>query len=451
MKQKETIIVGGGITGLATAYIAAKNDKHVVVVEAGKNIGGLLSTYDVGGNQLELFYHHFFTHDAELHWLIKELGIEDKLFYKKTSMGVFKNGKIFNFNTPFDLLKFKPIHFFDKIRFGITTLFLGKIASWRKYEHVSSFAWLNKWAGKSTAKSLWNPLLNIKFGPFSSHVPLTWMIGRMRQRMNSRKSGDERLGYVQGSLQVVLQALLQKLDEYNVEIYTEHPVKSISVLHNNISCIHTSQRDFSGDSYVFTIPSPFLAQLFRPILPDYADFLAQVSYFGAICVVLELDQPLSDVYWLNIADDGYPFGGVIEHTNFIPAAEYDNRHIVYLSRYFALSEQIATMETDEIAEMMIDFLPRINPTFSEDWILKKSVFRTKTAATVCDLGFSQKVPDCKMPLDNSFIINMSHIYPDERSTNNSIRIAAEGCKVMGMNADFVPKNNSLSGQIGFSL
>ncbi|UTA68387.1 hypothetical protein [Emticicia sp. 21SJ11W-3] len=34
-------------------------------------------------------------------------------------------------------------------------------------------------------------------------------------------------------------------------------------------------------------------------------------------------------------------------------------------------------------------------------------------------------------------------------TNNSIRVAAEACKVMGINADFVPYGASLSGQIGF--
>jgi hypothetical protein len=44
---------------------------------------------------------------------------------------------------------------------------------------------------------------------------------------------------------------------------------------------------------------------------------------------------------------------------------------------------------------------------------------------------------------------MVHIYPDERSTNNSIRVAAEACKAMGINTDFVPHGASLSGQIGF--
>ena len=152
---------------------------------------------------------------------------------------------------------------------------------------------------------------------------------------------------------------------------------------------------------------------------------------------------------MNVADEGYPFGGVIEHTNFIPKEEYIGSHIVYLSRYFAMSESLATMTEDEIKAVMIPPLKKINPEFSEDWIKNVFVFKTNTAATVCDLNFSEKVTNCKTATENLYLANMVHIYPDERSTNNSIRVAAEACKAMGINSDFVPYGASLSGQIGF--
>ena len=64
-----------------------------------------------------------------------------------------------------------------------------------------------------------------------------------------------------------------------------------------------------------------------------------IEYFGAVCTILELKESLSDIYWMNVADDGFPFGGVIEHTNMIPKEAYNGSHIVYLSRYFAMSEE----------------------------------------------------------------------------------------------------------------
>jgi protoporphyrinogen oxidase len=445
----EITIIGGGITGLAAAYIAAKSGKKVRVLEANASFGGLLSTFEIGGNRLEHYYHHFFTHDAEINWLIKDLGISEKLRYRKTRMGVYRKGAIYDFNTPVDLLKFKPISFFDKVKFGFSSLFLGKIANWEKFEGISALQWFYKYAGKSSTDSLWKPLLDIKFGPYANKVPLAWMVGRLRQRMNSRKNGDERLGYIDGSLQVLLNALLSKLKELNVELINNAKVTKVHIENNGISGIETTQGEYKGGEFLFTIPSNYLSKLLENQSPSLSKSLANIEYFGAVCTILELKKPLSNIYWLNIADENFPFGGVIEHTNFIDSTEYSGSHIVYLSRYFAHSEPIASMGEEEIKQLMIQPLNRIYPHFTESDIKKVYIFKTQTAATVCDLHFSKKVPNCKTEIKNLFICSMPHIYPDERSTNNSIRIAAEACRVMGIDASFVPANASLSGKLGF--
>jgi hypothetical protein len=46
-----------------------------------------------------------------------------------------------------------------------------------------------------------------------------------------------------------------------------------------------------------------------------------------------------------------------------------------------------------------------------------------------------------------FLAAMPHVYPDERSCNNSVRVAAEACRVMGLAIPAVPRCASLSGQI----
>jgi protoporphyrinogen oxidase len=446
--MKDLIIIGGGITGLAAAYIAAKAGKKVTLVEASEQFGGLLNTFELGNNRLEYYYHHFFTHDAELNWLVGELGLEEKLFFKKTSMGVFRNGKIYNFNGPLDLLRFAPLSFFDKIRFGLSSLYLGKIARWQQYENISCADWLTRWAGKGTTAALWMPLLNIKFGPYAKEVPLSWMVGRMRQRMNSRKNGDERLGYLQGSLQILLDALLEKLRGFGVELINAAPVEKINSSEGRVESISTAKGEIVGKQFLFTIPGIYLAQLLREKSPKTAAALNEIKYFGAICVVLELDRALSPIYWLNIADEGFPFGGVIEHSNFIPKENYNGSHIAYLSRYFAEEEEIAQMSETAIKELMLPYLPKIYPDFSEAWIKNIKVFKTMTAAPVCDFNFSKKILPYLpgLELDNLYICNMSHVYPDERSANNSIRIAAEACNAMGIDSHFVPKGSSMAGK-----
>lgn len=448
MSEKLTI-VGGGITGLATAYIAAKAGRQVTVVEAGKSFGGLLNTFEIGGNRLEFYYHHFFTHDAELRWLLRQLDLEDRLQFHDATMGVYRNGTVYPFNSPKDLLKFRPLNLVDKTRFALSSLYLGKVARWQTAEGVAAADWLRKYAGRGTTEALWQPLLDIKFGPHAHKVPLAWMIGRLRQRMNSRQKGDEKLGYLKGSLQVLLDRLLERLAEMDVELLAEAPVTALQIENGNLKAIETPAGRQQGGQFIFTMPTVYLAPLLRQQAPDLASQLDKIQYFGAVCTILEMNRPLGDTYWLNVADKGFPFGGVIEHTRFIPPSAYNNRHIAYLSRYFDWSEPIAEMGQKEIIAHMLEPLPRIYPGFNNSWLENVHVFRTRTAATVCDLNFSAKVPAARTEVENLYLASMPHIYPDERSTNNSIRVAAEVCKLAGAGGQQVPFGRSLSGQTGF--
>jgi protoporphyrinogen oxidase len=444
------VVVGGGITGLAAAYLAARAGVRVTVLEASDSVGGLLSTFEVGGNRLESFYHHAFTHDVELLWLLRELGIEDQMQFCRGTMGVYRAGRTYPFNAPADLLRFKPMGLGDKARFALTSLYLARMADWRSYEAVPALDWFHRHAGRRATESLWEPLLRVKFGPYAAKTPLAWMIGRLRQRVNSRQGSQEKLGYLRGSLHVLLEALLRALKQKDVRVQTGARVRAVTVQQGELKALQTDAGRFEADAFLFTIPTLYLAELMQPVSEPYAAQLRQVEYFGAVCTILELSQPLSSTYWLNIADPGLPFGGIIEHTNLIPAREYQGRTLVYLSRYFATSDALAQMTPGAIQGVMLEGLKKIYPHLPEANILKVHVYSSRTAAVVCDLNFSRKVPACRAPFKRMYLAAMPHIYPDERSCNNSVRIAAEACRVMDIKTSDVPRCASLSGQINMS-
>lgn len=447
MPDTDLLVIGGGVTGLTAAYLAACGGRRVTVLEGAAEAGGLLGTFPIGGSRLEHYYHHFFSHDVELRWLCTELGLANRLRYLPATMGVFRNGQIFPFNGPRDLLYFSPISLSARTRFAASSLFLGKFAEWRRWEDVPALDWFNRYAGRAATEAIWRPMLEIKFGVYAREVPVAWMVGRLRQRMNSRERGDESLGYLDGSLQTLLDGLLGALGRLGVKLITRAKVESISVRNQRVTSVRTGAGEFSAGQIVATIPTTHLAPLLAPHVPDYAAKLAAIRYFGAVCTLLEMNRPLSDIYWLNVADPGFPFGGVIEHTNFIPPIHYQGRHIAYLSRYFEADHALAALPIDKIGEQMIAPLSRIYPQFRREQIEQIHVFRTLTAATVCDRNFSMKVPAARTPLANFFIASMAHVYPDERSCNNSIRVAAEVCRVMRLETPLVPRGASLSGQI----
>ena len=120
-----------------------------------------------------------------------------------------------------------------------------------------------------------------------------------------------------------------------------------------------------------------------------------------------------------------------------------------MSRYFSAEENIASMSNEEIKAFMLAPLSKIYPQMKSSWIKKVHIFKSNHAAVVCDLNFSKKVPSCKTAVENLYLANMAHVYPDERSVNNAIRIAVEACKVMDLGVENIPYNTSLSGKIGF--
>ncbi len=72
----DCIVVGGGFTGLAAAaeLVRARQDSVAVVGARNSALGGLASEFDVGGHELEKFYHHWFTSDIHIMNIADQIG-----------------------------------------------------------------------------------------------------------------------------------------------------------------------------------------------------------------------------------------------------------------------------------------------------------------------------------------------------------------------------------------
>jgi protoporphyrinogen oxidase len=445
------VVVGAGATGLALAYVLRRAGHGVTLVEASDRPGGLLATFDIGdGHRLEHFYHHFFTHDAEINWLLAELGLADRVAFRPTTMGVYRGGRAYPFDGIRDLLRFRAIGLPARLRFGFSSAMLAYLPGYADAEERSALAWFERWAGRSATDAIWRPMLACKFGDAAARVPLAWMAGRLRQRVRSRKGGGEQLGYLRGSLQVLVDRLMERLHEMGTTVHLGSPVRGLLTDGGKVIGIETAAGPLTADAVVATVPTPVLAKLVAPLDADYAGRLGRIEYFGAVCTVLALRERLSPVYWLNVADPGYDFGGVIEQTNFVPPQEYGGRHLVYLSRYLPADHPLWSMPDDQFLARQLDQLGWL---FGRDVgaILERSwVFRGRYAAPRTEIGFHRLIPSVRSPLPGLFTATMPHVYPDERSVNNSIRVAAEAARALGLAeaADAVPRGLSLAAKYG---
>ena len=112
---KRVAVLGGGIGGLASAHFLLQAGFTPVVLEASDRLGGLGTWFEHRDVHLDRYYHVILDSDAELCGLVKELGIDDRLVWRETGMGFRLGGKLYGFNSPLDLLRFRALSFLSLI------------------------------------------------------------------------------------------------------------------------------------------------------------------------------------------------------------------------------------------------------------------------------------------------------------------------------------------------
>lgn len=417
-------IIGGGFAGLTAALRLAKAGHQVTVWEKGR-FGGQAATFPVADTKLEIFYHHLFQSDTSIAKLAEELGVGDALMWLPSNVGYFAEGKIFPLNGAVDLLKLGCIPFHDRVRLGLVTAYLQRVKSWQKFEKVTAHAWLERALGKRAYDKTLGAQLRAKFGSYYDQVAMVWFWGKIWLRTTSRRSplDQEKLGYFRGSFQTIVDALVGGCEKAGVDL-RRAGITTIAQNADDRWSVSTEggAEDEKFDAIVATVPSNIFQRMV-PSLPDeYQKKLSALQYEAAVVAILELDRPLTDIYWLNIADDDLPFTAIIEHTNFIDSAVYGGRRFVYLSKYMEPDHPYFTMEPEAIVETYLPYLKRVNPRFDEAWVKNSWVFRERAAQPIIPLNYSSMIPDHRTPLKNLYLANTTQIYPEDRGTNYSVRL-----------------------------
>ena len=416
-------VVGAGLTGLVAAHRLASAGWKVTVFERYPEAGGLVASFAVGGERLECFYHHLFTTDADIVALAAEFGLAGEIEWLPSRMGIYSQGRLWDFGTPVSLLRFGPLSLLDKVRFGASTLLLNRTADYRKFETVTAREWILAHAGGKAFDAVWGPLLHQKFAERADEVAMVWLWGKVYLRGRSRSTSGmgERLGYMKGSFARLVDALVARLREAGVRLELANPVRRVWRSEDGLEVqARTGVERF--DAVLFTAAPGELVKVAGAQLPDaYRARLDGLASTAALCVVLELSRSLSPYYWLNIADPAFPFGGLIEHTNYIPRERYGGRHVVYISKYLFTDSPLWSARDDDVWAAYRPFLQRVNPGFDDSWVLARHHFKAAYAQPVIPCNYPSVIPQFETPLPGLFHACMAQIYPEDRGQNYAVR------------------------------
>ncbi|SER48517.1 NAD(P)/FAD-dependent oxidoreductase [Lentzea albida] len=414
---QRVVVVGGGICGLATAHRLAREGLAVTLLEAGDQLGGLGTFFTSQGRSVERFYHCVMPTDAALLALLDEVGLRESVAWKPTTMGMVVEGEHRSFNSALDLLRFRPLSFADRIRFGVVSLLLRRLGKGKDLDDLRTEDWLRGLYGDRIWELLLAPLFGAKFGSAFGDVPALYVWQRL-----GRESNESVRGYPAGGYKSVIDALKASIEAHGGEVRTSAPVGRLEATEDRVLVTLIDGETIEADHAVSTVPLPALRSIADP---DLAPRLPEVRlpYQGVVNTLFFLRKPLSGHYWAPVIRSGTDFDGVIEMTPLTGSERYGDRHLVYVMHYTDRESALYREDSDSIARRWTEQLLSIHEGLTPDDVDEVRVFKAPFVEPVYPLGYLAQRPPVEVPGTRLRLATTAHVYPNVTSWNSSVELS----------------------------
>ena len=418
-------VLGAGPMGLAVAYQLALDGHKPVVYEADDRVGGMTAAFDFSGIPIERYYHFHCISDRAYLTMLDELALADKMRWVETKMGYWYQGQIQPWGNPIALLRFKGLSLVAKIRYGLHAFICTKRKNWKPLDPVAATGWIKRWVGAEAYEVLWRRLFDYKFYDYSDNLSAAWIWSRISRIGNSRYSmSREKLGYLEGGSETLLQAMRTGIESNGGEILLKSPVSKVVIEAGKVKGVEIAGRVESFEKVISTIPLPYVPGLMPDLPTEILQCFRSINNIAVVCVVVKLRKSLTENFWLNTNDPAMDIPGLVEYTNLRPL----DHHIVYVPFYMP-GECPKFAEPDQaFLDKVRRYLMKINPLLEDEDFIDMHASRYRYAQPICEPNFLEKLPPAKLPVEGLWVADTSYYYPEDRGISESIGFGRDMAK-----------------------
>ncbi len=284
MKTPDVIVVGGGISGLALAFFAARDGKQVLVLESSDRIGGCLDSRRHGDYWFELGAHTCYNSYTTLIEILEATGLMGKLVPRGEARKVFallRDGKISTMGPMSVMFQFNWLELLVSLPMGLFASKTGR----------STAEYYGKLLGRNNfAKVL---------GPFLSAVPSQAADGFPAEGAGSlfkkrpRREDVIKTWTLQGGLGTVAEAIATVP---GIEVRTNCAVQHVARADGGYQVTTAKGEVLAVPQLAMAVPPATAARLLQSAEPQLVKALsaiqmAAVDTLGAVVAKAELNLP----------------------------------------------------------------------------------------------------------------------------------------------------------------
>jgi protoporphyrinogen oxidase len=407
IRRASVLILGGGFAGLAAALRLARHDVGSLILDAEPAAGGLAGCCEIDGVSIERLYHHIKPEDRHLIDLATELGLGGRIQWRDTRMGFYVAGRFHPFSTPLDLLRFSPLPFLDRIRFGLGVQRARRVDG-RSLEGLDAETWVLRVFGRNAYERIMKPMLLNKFGIPPDRISAGFFQGRIKGLSSSKtdRRRGEQLGYLQGGLQQMVGRIEAELRGRS-EILPAAPVERIESGPGGFR-VWSGSREFAAPYIVNTLPLSVLSAL-----PRNFGFVTRVEYQAVICAIFALRDDPTPLYWTNVLDPAISFRVVVNQARLDPRSHA----IVYCANYLRPDDPFFRQPDGVVLQAYERDLTRL---FGPVSVIGRSISRERFATPVFDRDFAANTAHLDQAIPGMVFAGNVKVYPYSRTVSSVI-------------------------------
>ena len=405
---QHSLILGGGLAGLAAADKLLDAGYKVTILEGAPFLGGLASSTHVENEEIPRFNHHIVRTNTKTLEYLNRYHLMGKNTWKRINLAVAYQGKVRNINKPWKYLAFDYLNLWEKFRFGLFGVYVSYLLNPNSLpDNLDAETYLDRMCGKTVTQKMYYQL----YGRNKFNISLKQISAKqLAHRMKEREFNDL-FTYPMKGIQGMIDGLEKDVRKKGGQFVFPVRILNVDLKKNKVLVTNkkSNAETFTYDTLINTIPVPEFIKFTTGLPKSYIRNIKKLRYTPVVGLLFATNDFLdAENYWINFI--GERIHVLYQHSVLVD--KYKSK-ISWVIRYGGSIEDLPKTNK-EIQTLYLSELNRYFPDMNVNWCL---VFREKYAEPVYDKNYAAYAPSYSTPIPNLFHAGIQVTFPKIRNMN----------------------------------